>query len=178
MPSQEPQPGRSMSHCDTRSQGCLSGMYGPALLFHQQYPTTMCGKVTTRTAPADTVPTVTDWQLNRAGTVYRPTSGGDGAGWMGNTCARSRSRPLCLVPACAGVPAIHDVRLARRSVAVPKRPMASCREARQGLTILARVALWRPGELRLDAWDPLTDQRAHFNRNLRFRRARKLAVGP
>src|SRR5205823_10637069 len=29
------------------------------LLFHQQYPTQMCGKVTTRTAPADTVPTVT-----------------------------------------------------------------------------------------------------------------------
>ena len=83
MPSQEPQPGRAMYHCDTRSQGCLSGMYGPDLLFHQQYPTTMCGKVTTRTAPADTVPTVTDWQLNREGTVYRPASGGDGAGWMG-----------------------------------------------------------------------------------------------
>ena len=83
MPSQEPQPGRSMYHCDTRSQGCLSGMYGPDLLFHQQDPTQMCGKVTTCTAPADTVPTVTDWHLNRAGTVYRPASGGDGAGWMG-----------------------------------------------------------------------------------------------
>jgi len=45
MPSQEPQPGRSMYHCDTRSQGCLSGMYGPDLLFHQQYPTKMCGKL-------------------------------------------------------------------------------------------------------------------------------------
>ena len=43
--SQEPQPGRSMYHCDTRSQGCLSGMYGPDLLFHQQDPTQMCGKV-------------------------------------------------------------------------------------------------------------------------------------
>src|SRR5262249_24975500 len=34
-------------------------LYGPDLLFHQQYPTQMCGKVTTRTEPADTVPTVT-----------------------------------------------------------------------------------------------------------------------
>src|SRR5215831_11847013 len=33
-------------------------LYGPDLLFHQQYPTQMCGKVTTRTEPADTVPTV------------------------------------------------------------------------------------------------------------------------
>ena len=39
----------------------------------------MCGKVTTRTEPADTVPTVTDWHLNREGTVYLPASGGDGA---------------------------------------------------------------------------------------------------
>jgi hypothetical protein len=58
-------------------------MYGPHLLCHQQDPTQMCGKVTTRTAPADTVPTVTHWHLNREGTVYRPASGGDGAGWMG-----------------------------------------------------------------------------------------------
>jgi hypothetical protein len=33
-------------------------LYGPDLLFHQQYPTQMCGKVTPRTEPADTVPTV------------------------------------------------------------------------------------------------------------------------
>ena len=42
----------------------------PDLLFHQQYPTQMCGKVTTRTEPADTVPTVTDWHQNREETVY------------------------------------------------------------------------------------------------------------
>src|SRR5262249_17731147 len=40
----------------------------------------MCGKVTTRTEPADTVPTVTDWHLNREGTVSLPASAGDGAG--------------------------------------------------------------------------------------------------
>src|SRR5215467_9089354 len=34
-------------------------LYRPDLLFHQQYPTQMCGKVTPRTEPADTVPTVT-----------------------------------------------------------------------------------------------------------------------
>src|SRR5436853_116739 len=34
-------------------------LYRPDLLFHQQYPTQMCGKVTTRTEPADMVPTVT-----------------------------------------------------------------------------------------------------------------------
>src|SRR5215813_8007853 len=34
-------------------------LYRPDLLFHQQYPTQMCGKVTTCTEPADTVPTVT-----------------------------------------------------------------------------------------------------------------------
>jgi len=42
----------------------------------------MRGKVTTRTEPADTVPTVIDWHLNCEGTVYLPASGGDGAGWM------------------------------------------------------------------------------------------------
>src|SRR5262245_18942283 len=42
----------------------------------------MCGKATPRTAPADTVPTVTDWHLNREGTVSLPASGGEGAGWM------------------------------------------------------------------------------------------------
>src|SRR5215510_1204113 len=34
-------------------------LYRPDLLCHQQYPTQMCGKVTPRTEPADTVPTVT-----------------------------------------------------------------------------------------------------------------------
>ena len=33
----------------------------------------MCGKVTTRIEPADTVPTVTDWHLNHEKTVYLPT---------------------------------------------------------------------------------------------------------
>jgi len=46
--------------CDTRSHGWSSGtLEWPDLLFHQQYPTQMCGKVTTRPAPADTVPTGT-----------------------------------------------------------------------------------------------------------------------
>jgi hypothetical protein len=57
-------------------------MFRPDLLFHQQYPTRMCGEVTTRTEPSDMVPTVSDWHLNREGTVYLPASGGDGAGWM------------------------------------------------------------------------------------------------
>ena len=49
---------RSMYHCDTRSQGCLSGeLYGSDLLFHPPYPTRLCGEVTTRTEPSDTVPT-------------------------------------------------------------------------------------------------------------------------
>src|SRR5215467_4854270 len=34
-------------------------VYRPDLLFHQQYPTRMCGKVTPCTEPSDTVPTVT-----------------------------------------------------------------------------------------------------------------------
>src|SRR5262244_459439 len=34
-------------------------VYRPDLLFHQQYPTRMCGKVTFCTEPSDTVPTVT-----------------------------------------------------------------------------------------------------------------------
>ena len=57
-------------------------LYRPDLLFHQQYPTQMCGKVTTRTEPADMVPTVMR---------LAPEPRGDGAsasirrrgGWMG-----------------------------------------------------------------------------------------------
>src|SRR5215510_5066603 len=66
-------------------------LYRPDLLFHQQYPTQMCGKVTPRTEPADTVPTVTR---------LAPEPRGDGVsaslrrrwGWMEgmvNTCERS-----------------------------------------------------------------------------------------
>ena len=47
-------------HCDTRSQGGLSGkLYGPDLLFHQQYPTRYGSKVTRCQMPSDKVPTVT-----------------------------------------------------------------------------------------------------------------------
>ena len=81
-------------------------MYGPALLFHQQYPTMMCGKVTTRTAPADTVPTVTDWQLEPCGNgdIGQHQAETGLAGWEGehmSTLEKPPSLPcarLCWCP--------------------------------------------------------------------------------
>src|SRR5215471_14379221 len=48
---------RSGSQGGLRKRGCCARR--SSIPTHQQYPTQMCGKVTTRTEPADTVPTVT-----------------------------------------------------------------------------------------------------------------------